>query len=376
MLLHSGLHASLVKIHRSIQFAPAFPYAWDDKTRRVHIIREQQLWKLWLIIILGLLIINCYALREYINQWDFVNANTQVSSILALSVVSIVQWFLCDRAESSAKFLNGMLDMEAEIGRKGFVVQEMKIPKLICEILVHIEAITPIFVGIGSGLMPCSPPNLIVPLNPSCSHTGKKILDSKSILSKCIEFILLSTLNGIFWKAALGIGTAWTIHILVGCQSQCLALKKLERYPGFNGRIQLLNIMFNEVYVGTVFVVVAGCSCALTAFAYALLQIYISPSDFPVPVIIWFLLMLVDSSIVLLYISKIAGSVFSISKDMLQKQHSALSASARGRLQRRVLNSWKPIKVSFGLCNFIDDKTPLKLLEFSVARFVDLILMD
>ncbi|CAL8133427.1 unnamed protein product [Orchesella dallaii] len=298
---------------------------------------------------------------------------------MGIGVVSMAQWFLCDRAETCAKFLNGMLDLETKLVTKkekmGVSQVDIRPTRVLCKILVLIEAVTPIFTGIGSGLMPCSPPNLVVPFNPNCVAIQNEQKDTKSISNKCIEFIALATLNGIFFKAIAGCATALAIHVLVGCKSQCLALKMIEKRMEMNRRIQLLNILFNEAYVGTLFAFVGGCSCALTALSYALLRIFTSSLEFAVLVIIWLVLMAVDAAIVMLYICKLAGSVNSVSKNVLQKQLAALSRKRKDGLTRRVLKSCPPIKVSFGLCNFIDNETPLEFLEFSVNRLVDLILL-
>ncbi|CAL8121119.1 unnamed protein product [Orchesella dallaii] len=308
---------------------------------------------------------------EYTGKGDFVSASTQFACLLGFGTMSVAQWFLCDKAETCVQFLNGMLDLETEFLNRE---SEMKIPKLLCKMLVHIEAVAPIFTGIGSGLMPCSPPNMIVFFNPSCNYPQNMLNSPKSLPGKCLEFIILATMNGIFWKAATGCGTTWAFHILVGCKSQWMALKSIKRNPELNRRIQLLNTIFNEAYVGTIFASLAGCSFALTMVSYTLFVVTTSSLDFPFLVKVWLILMMFDGTVVMIYVCKLAASVFSMSKNVLMKQNSTLSATRMYRLKKRILRSCPPIKVSFGLCNFIDNETPLKLLQFSVDRFVDLVL--
>ncbi|CAL8114554.1 unnamed protein product [Orchesella dallaii] len=261
-------------------------------------------------------------------------------------------------------------------GKLRFSKSEAKTIKFLCRVLVVIEALTPFLIGIGCGLMPCAPTNLVVPLNPSCKFELNGEYDLKSFPRKCVEFIVQSTLNGLFWKAAVGAGTLWVIHILVGCKSQCLVLENMRGRVEVYRNIQLLSTLFNETYVGTLFVIIGAASGAVTSFSYTILKIYTSSVHFPIAVILWILMIIFDSAVIMLYVCKLGGSVNAVSKRVLRRQFSTLSVGRTSNFERRVLVSCSTIKVSFGLSNFIENDTPLKFIDFSVNRFVDLVLMN
>ncbi|CAL8145273.1 unnamed protein product [Orchesella dallaii] len=251
------------------------------------------------------------------------------------------------------------------------------VAKLLSNIIVLTEVASPILLGIGGGLLPCSPPSLIVPLNPKCGgETEERKNSLLFLLIKASEFLVQSGINGILWKAIIGNGLTLIIHLLVGCKSQCSTLKviglKLETYR----ELQILNRLFNESYVALIFAIIGAGSVSLTTFSYTLLKIYTSAIYFPIPVKIWILLMIVDGVIVILYVCGLAGSVFYLSQRMIQKRVSGkLCLTKNDRYKQKVAKSFSPIKISFGNSNFIEKETPLKFIEFSIYRFVDLILI-
>jgi len=248
--------------------------------------------------------------------------------------------------------------------------------KLLCNAFILSDLACPVVIGFACGLQPCSPPNLIAPLSSQCWSGDESNGDENLMVLKFFTFLLIWIINSVIWKSIFGAGCTFTIHLLVGCKSLCLALKQSQFDVRIYRKIQLLSNLFNEAYVGILFVMLTGTSMVFTSMVYVLFRISVSSAEVPSLVLIWTLIEAIDCAVIILYIFGLAGTVSSLSKKVLDDTRADCQWKMVGISKRKELNACSPIKISFGISNYIEKPTPLKFLEFSINRFVDLVLID
>ncbi|CAL8136414.1 unnamed protein product [Orchesella dallaii] len=298
--------------------------------------------------------------------------------ITCLSAATILLWYLATKAGTCVKFLNGLndLNLSDEPNDSQMEQSEFTVTKLLCHSFVLTDMVGPWIVGIACGLKSCSPPNLLVPLNPTCwSETVPESKAHDSFLKNGFSFLTLSMANGILWKVATGAGCTFCIHMLIGCSYLQRALTVSKFQTENYRRIQYSSKLFNEAYIGILFAMLVGSSMILTSMTYIMFRVLNSTIIISLPVSVWILIEIFDTVVVILYIFGQAGSLFSLSSQVLNEERSACLLGRANLHKRKVLRSCTPIRIEFGLSNFIDKVTPLKFVEFSIDRLVDLMLM-
>jgi len=184
--------------------------------------------------------------------------------IIGLSSLACVAGMLYTLACSDAldtilNFFNGLLQLETEIdkaGKKlffrhktnclknkfqGFIINPKGLsPKIasgimgnvVCKLIVATVMVTPWALGIGSSIMPCSPPNLLVLLKSSCKST-KDAERCKTVgyyFFKGAKFLIQSSAHIAIWKCMVGVGALVAIHVLVACTCQQTLMEIYHRY--------------------------------------------------------------------------------------------------------------------------------------------------
>jgi len=148
-------------------------------------------------------------------------------------------------------------------------------------------------------------------------------------------------------------------------------------------RAQILNGLFNESHVGTLFAALAGCSIMQTSILYTLFRSFRNSTDVsvPLPVLLWNMIMIGILVLIMLYVFGKAGSLHTKFKANTKKAVSNSVYATKGkkgglmRRQRMFCRSCAPLKVAIGSSNFVESVTPLKFQDFSMNRFVDFLLL-
>ncbi|CAL8068500.1 unnamed protein product [Orchesella dallaii] len=394
MLHFHGFLSSCIKIHKSSFHIPGFAYTWDAKKDRFTALKRRS-WIGWLALLSFLSVSNAFAVWKYNVEQDITKLSLGTISLTGLTVASWLLWFVSVKAKVCVQFLNGLLEMENQLEQKQLlrISDKGSYGGLMCGLLLLTDIITPWFLGIGAGLNPCSPPNLLVPFFQSRGSSDSQF--HISIITKLTwitltEFLAVSFINGIFWKAITESGDLSCVHVLVGCICQSTILKALKRSVGNLGgfdiltyrQMQILSSLFNESHVGILFVGLSGVSVLLTCFLHVLFQIVTTSSiEIPLPVAIWCVILVAQMVTTILFMFGKAGSLHSLHEENMQvakmKIASSFEQKRKWRIeQRQLIRSCAPVKVAFGISNFVEKETPLNFLDFSINRFVDMLLLE
>ncbi|CAL8145609.1 unnamed protein product [Orchesella dallaii] len=299
MLLTHDFHTALAKIHRRVRYVPGIPLKWNGEQLTMKVLRNESFWKPWVSLLILILVTKIYSLREYCKHGDIISVSVGVRD----------HW----------------------IQKRTWQEKRNSCVDALLQLFLFTELVSPPLLGIGCGLMTCSPLNLVKGLNPRCWTSNKEGSEDLSPFLKVLKFLVFAPLNSLLWKAILGGGFAFSIHTFVAITAQCTALKEFGFQLRIYRRLQLLNHLFDHVYVGLLFVFLAGCTAA--------------------------------------------GCVFSISEKVLEEERRSCLLKCKCNWKRRQLASCRPIRIEFGVSNFIEKETPLKFLEFAIHRFVDQVII-
>jgi len=125
------------------------------------------------------------------------------------------------------------------------------------------------------------------------------------------------------------------------------------------------------------FLTLLEASVVLTCAGYFLAMVF-SNVDVNAPwfIVMWHFLVFLVCYVIILYVFGQAAAVHTQSSVYVGKLSDRNWGSRiKNKFMKRFFTSCPPIKISFGFCNFIEKKTPLKFIEFSCLRFVDLLLL-
>ncbi|CAL8145612.1 unnamed protein product [Orchesella dallaii] len=377
MLLTNHFLFTLATIHRRVRYVPGLPLEWDEKRLHVKVLKDERFWKIWVWLMIFLLATNVYSMREYWRHGDIISFSIGVVSVAGLVISPTATWFISTRAEACVGFFHGLIRLQRDLQiRKGSQQprKNILINKFL-QLFLFTELVSPPLLGIGCGLMTCNPLNLVKALNPRCCASTPEGIQDIPLFLKVLEFILNVSINSVLWKAVLGGGFAFCIHIFVGITAQCTALKEFGFQLRIYRRLYLLNNLFNHVYVGVFFVLLVGCTAVLTEITYIFFRMYNSAIVIPIPLTMFNLFGVIDVIIIILYVFGQAGCAFSLSKKVLEEERNACKLKCKCIWKGRLLASCRPIRIEFGVSNFIEKETPLKFIEFAILRFVDQILI-
>ncbi|CAL8145171.1 unnamed protein product [Orchesella dallaii] len=393
MLRYHGIFRSLIKIHQNTSKLPGHIFRYDSLTEKF-VSADRKWLKVWFFLLASVGCINFINLMSNLMHGSLVDYSFSFVNLIGIVCATCYLYFnsFTRNDETTTDLLNGFLKLERTFEKDGQLnnLEKRSFAKFICQLFVLTESTIPWLFGIGAGLMPCSQLNLLAVLNPVCSLTsGSESTETRGflmVLLKGIELLTFGIANGMISKATLGTGILVCVHILAACLCQKSSLEiffgKYAKMGMSQFRIyrqlQLLNKYFNEAHVGVIFITMMTCSLVQTCVAYVIAGILTTATPtLSVPVVFVDLALLVDTTLISLYIFGKAGEVYSLSSGVLIKaQSSTLNRSTRARKVRlKFFKSCAPLKVYFGINNFIEKETPLKFLNFSIDRFVDLLLL-
>jgi len=85
----------------------------------------------------------------------------------------------------------------------------------------------------------------------------------------------------------------------------------------------------------------------------------------------------VGAAIIILYVFGKAGQLHTEFKDNIKTAATHSRRKKRGiiRKEKVFYQSCYPVRVAFGISNFVERNTPLKFVDFSIIRFVDSLLL-
>ncbi|CAL8145288.1 unnamed protein product [Orchesella dallaii] len=145
---------------------------------------------------------------------------------------------------------------------------------------------------------------------------------------------------------------------------------------------RLVNIYFNEFHCGMLFVLMAIISTEQACTMYVVLQAIANQSvaKVPIPVSIWsggLCLVLIATNMLMF---GVAGSLHTLSMETLRlakRRGKKFDMTTRNESEwKRILKAFPPVQIAIGMSNFIQKETPPKFFEYSIERFVDLLLLN
>jgi len=243
----------------------------------------------------------------------------------------------------------------------------------------------PYVMGLGSGIIRCAPPNMLAVFMRQC---GPQLEN----WTWWLQFFLISIPNVIFWKVIIQSAVFACAHILVACICLDTILKGCFRSKILSNTLMyrtvgLLNNWFNESYSFVMSLIIFASTFTPTPLLSLLLSLVRtfgvtmgSGKPFSIEKLIlvvclaWLLGM---ATLVLVYVIGNVGSLYEVSGYGLKKSRSATLVSNENRVvkwQALFHKSCRPVKVAFGVSNFVEQTTPFKLFNCSFLMFVDILL--
>jgi len=132
--------------------------------------------------------------------------------------------------------------------------------------------------------------------------------------------------------------------------------------------VKLYNGIFQTLYTPSVVAVALG---ELVAAVFVCIRLH---AVVAMPGFIFYPLLIIDGLSVIV-ITKVAGEVFRKSKEFLRTAKKN-TRECRRTEYRKQIRSFETMKIRFGAVNFIDEKTPLVFLDFSVSMVVSYLLVN
>ncbi|CAL8068669.1 unnamed protein product [Orchesella dallaii] len=137
-------------------------------------------------------------------------------------------------------------------------------------------------------------------------------------------------------------------------------------------QIQIIMIEFNSYHQNYNSVVKIGYMViGIDIGLYALVRLY---DSLLVPQIITYMIAVIELFCVILFAYGLKACVYVASKQLL-KDIKGLNMLNGHKWFRRYIRSWPVLKVYLGSVNFIDEVTPLRILDFAISQLVSLLLL-
>lgn len=291
-----------------------------------------------------------------------------------------------------------------------FVYEVDKVPKQHCQlILSRVESLSikfvqfcaistgmimPVAYGLMHLIIPCSPATFAYFLNPECTDlvhiTGIHSLITRIPFQEILlpigsAFVAVWALTdsigmfAIIVGQALFIGSCVLIYFLrsfrlLASRPSGVIAKVLITYRD----LQVHNLYFNQIHLDVnVIVVMWAMAYSFTVAMYALLKY---ANQVSLPQLVIFVNATLATGIVIIVVYGIFAKVNVISQNVLAFLRERVLPEMKGsaverKWMKRYLRSLSPLKVRVGQVNYVDNFTPLVMLQFCFGQICNLMVM-
>ncbi|CAL8070508.1 unnamed protein product [Orchesella dallaii] len=389
MLRTLGFLSPLSNGYKRAVKIPGCSYQWDKKHQRIFVKKEKKI-LYWFSFLIFVAAINAHAAIVYKKHGEIVQMSLCIVGITAMLINAFGMWLNYKNPRICSKFLNSLLEIEDQLYSEGqqnsITPGYLKLELAMCNLFLLAAKLSPLLLGFCTGFLPCSAPNFVAPLNPLCDAKTDEWngLENGWKFLKIGEFLVVAFLNGIIWKATVAGGCFICIHIMVGFSSQIILVKRIRSEVSFDlslyTKVRLVNIYFNQFHCGFLFLLMAVVSSEQACTMYTSFQAVAQHSGkmVPIPVGIWsggLCLVLIATNLIMY---GVAGSLHTVAMDTLRvaKERKPWKNGIRNAEWKRMLKACPPIKIAFGMSNFIGKETTLNFFHYSIERFIDLLLLN
>lgn len=369
----------VAQIYQAGNILIGFPLHWNSKIQQVESQPHPKKRIFWILVCLLLVLANVQLSGKFHKKRDIGNLSIGLFSIIGFSIS--FAYLLSFQIESSqiAECFNGLIQIEKkskQISYKQMIPRyRLQLTKCIVTIFAFSGIMCPVLLAFGSMIMPQSPINCLAILEQI------QDINCQNLLSRITTFAF----NVSCWQVLCIYGSAGACHILIGCKSiqdflEAFQLGIKEKYTrtaaiSYFRQIQLICKSYNKSHAGTLINTLLVCSVSLSVILYTLMKFITSDFDLPAALVLCYDLFAFNCTAILLGVYGCAAEVNSKSLEIKTRIMCSANGEPNKEL-RRLFLSFPLISIKFGNGRSIESKTVLLFFDFSIARFIDLVLLD
>lgn len=386
MLLKYNVMQYIGQIYRAGKTITGCPLYWNKECERMEFKRYYFNQFVWLFLCLLLTAANAYQTVKYQSEHNIAHMSMGLFGVIGFAISSYYVWNVPKSAKGICQFFNGIVQIERNTYSSA---NTATISKAMLTFIRGISAIfaasgiaCPLLLALGSLILSDTPVNCLDTLQ-ICKliYCTKYFTGQYKLVLMGFTFLV----NFACWQVLCIYGSLGACHILLGscCLEEAINLFNqiiLKRSNGYTGmllhrQIQLAVKIFNESHVGIIVSTLLVSSLSMSALMYTLLKCLTTDIEMPLPMKGCYTVFAFNCGVIILGAYGFAARVYSTSTEVQRSLRSNVRLMMDIRI-KRCLASCPILSVKFGVTNFIESRTPLMFFDFTMARFVDLVLLD